>query len=204
MMQPDQLLGKFLSGFQPACVVIAANELGVFDAIAETGRTAEETARRRSLSVKGTQRLLNALAALGIASREGDCYRLQEEWEPYLTANGEHSMQQWIRLLGDLLPLWNQLGTFVRSGHLVKSIMDLLSQDPVKMRDFIDAMHDKALKAPSIIEQEIPLAGYRRLLDIGGGPGTYALEWAKAHPGLRATVFDIPAVLTVAGEYIAR
>ncbi len=42
------------------------------------------------------------------------------------------------------------------------------------------------------------------MLDVGGGPGTYALEWAKLHRHLKATLFDIPPVVEVARSYIQR
>ena len=38
-------------------------------------------------------------------------------------------------------------------------------------------------------------AGARRLLDIGGGHGRYALAFLHKHPELRATVFDSPRAL---------
>ncbi|MFO0732861.1 MAG: class I SAM-dependent methyltransferase [Nitrospiraceae bacterium] len=42
-----------------------------------------------------------------------------------------------------------------------------------------------------------------RLLDLGGGPATYALAFLAEHPALRATVCDRPEALEVAQE-IAR
>lgn len=113
-------------------------------------------------------------------------------------------MQQWIGLSNELLPVWGRLGEFIQSGSMIQSVMDMLGSDPVKMRGFIDAMHDKALNAPALIANEIPLDKHKRLLDVGGGPGTYSLEWVRVNTNLTATVFDIPPVLEVAKDYIAR
>jgi len=96
------------------------------------------------------------------------------------------------------------LATFIKSGVLIKSIMEMLGSDPHKMRAFTDAMHDKALKATWMIAREIPIGDAKNMLDIGGGPGTYALEWCKLHTHLKATVFDIPPVLEVAKNYIEK
>ena len=203
-MEPEKEIGKWLQGYQPACILMTANELKLFDAIAEEARTAEEVARDRSLSLNGLERLLNALVALGIAARQGTGYRLKEEWVPFLTRRGAHSMAKWIQLSADHLPVWERLPEFIRTGAPLTSVMDMLSGDPEKMRDFIDAMHDKALKAPQAIAQQVPLEDRRRLLDIGGGPGTYALEWARLYPRLQATVLDLEPVVAVAQEYIRR
>ena len=80
----------------------------------------------------------------------------------------------------------------------------MLGADPENMRAFIDAMHDKGLKATEMIAREIPVGDANHMLDLGGGPGTYSLEWAKLHSHLKATVFDIPPVLEVAKDYIKR
>jgi predicted O-methyltransferase YrrM len=45
--------------------------------------------------------------------------------------------------------------------------------------------------APEIVSR-IDLAGRRDLLDLGGGSGAYAIQFCKANPDLRATVYDLP------------
>ena len=41
-------------------------------------------------------------------------------------------------------------------------------------------------------------------MDLGGGPATYAITFVRAHPELKATVFDLPLPLKIAGENIAK
>ena len=50
---------------------------------------------------------------------------------------------------------------------------------------------------------QISLKGVNTLLDLGGGPGTYALEFLKQHPSLQATVADRAPALEVAREIAA-
>ena len=52
----------------------------------------------------------------------------------------------------------------------------------------------------SAIAAQIPLAGSQTLLDLGGGPGTYAMAFLAKHPMLRATVCDREAAIEVAKE----
>ena len=203
-MDVEQEIGKILNGYQPALVLMTANQLSVFDQIAKGPGTAEQVASNLNLNPKGTLRLLNALAAMEIVSKNDHHFQLKDAWKPYLTRDGDHCMTQWIQLTMDLLGVWTELPRFVQSGQPIKSIMDMLGGDPENMRAFIDAMHDKGLKATWMIAREIPMGDHQRLLDIGGGPGTYALEWAKLHNHLKATVFDIPPVIEVAKDYIQR
>ena len=197
----DRFIGKILQGYQPACVVMAANELKLFDQLKQPA-TAKEIADTLNLDPEATERLLNALTSLEIITKENQTYHLPKEAHEFLTSGGSHSLQQWIQLSADLYPVWGQLSSFIKSGILIKSIMEMLGGDPHKMRAFTDAMHDKALKATWMIAREIPIGDAKTMLDIGGGPGTYSLEWCKLHSHLKATVFDIAPVLEVAKNYI--
>lgn len=200
----EKEIGKILQGYQPACVLMAANGLRIFDELAGQPVAVETVADKLKLSPKGVDRLLHALAGMGIVEKKDGRFRLPERWRKYLTQDGERSMQQWIQLVSDLLQPWLELPKFVKTGKNIASVMDMLGNDPVRMRAFIDAMHDKALKAAWLLAREIPIGEARHMLDVGGGPGTYSLEWAKIHNHLKATIFDIPPVLTVARDYIAR
>ncbi|GJL77709.1 MAG: SAM-dependent methyltransferase [Nitrospinaceae bacterium] len=202
-MEIDKEIGSLLHGYQRACVLMTANKLQVFDEL-KSPVAAKDVANKLNLSLKGTERLLNGLAALGIVAKENQSFHLPEEWQKYLTKDGGHSMQQWINLSADLSSVWLDLPEFIRSGKMVKSIMEVLGNQPKEMRAFIDAMHDKGLKATWMLARELPIGDARKMLDVGGGPGTYSLEWAKLHNHLRATIFDIPPVLTVAQDYIQR
>lgn len=44
--------------------------------------------------------------------------------------------------------------------------------------------------------------GYRRLLDVGGNSGEFALQLCRRHPGLRATVLDLPLVCEIGLEHV--
>ncbi len=54
-------------GFMLSRVILSAHELGVFDVLAEGGKTASEVADAVGASQRGIRRLLNAFAGLGIA-----------------------------------------------------------------------------------------------------------------------------------------
>lgn len=197
----EKVIGRILQGYQPACVVMAANELKLFDQLKQP-ITAKRVAETLNLDPEATERLLNALTSMEIIIKEKQTYHLPKTAHEYLTSGGSHSLQQWIQLSADLYPVWGKLSSFIKSGILIKSIMEMLGGDPHKMRAFTDSMHDKALKATWMIAREIPVGDAKTMLDVGGGPGTYSLEWCKLHSHLKATVFDIAPVLEVAKNYI--
>ncbi len=71
---------------------------------------------------------------------------------------------------------------------------------PDYRRQFTWAMHHRTLEIAPAIAAQISLAGSTTLLDLGGGPGTYAMAFLAKHPLLRATVCDREAALEVAKE----
>ena len=64
------------------------------------------------------------------------------------------------------------------------------------------SMHGKALATAEPILSQLSLAGCRRLLDVGGGPGTYSVLLSRAYPELEATVLDLPPVIRIAEALI--
>jgi hypothetical protein len=48
------------------------------------------------------------------------------------------------------------------------------------------------------------MSGRRRLLDLGGGPGTYAIHFCLANPELTAVILDRPTTESFATQTVAR
>jgi hypothetical protein len=55
--------------------------------------------------------------------------------------------------------------------------------------------------APQLVPQ-IDLSTRKHLLDLGGGPGTYAIHFCLNNPGLRAAVYDLPTTRPFAEKII--
>ena len=97
----------------------------------------------------------------------------------------------------DLSPAWGRLTDLVRSGRPPMTPETILGDDEEKTRNFVLAMHERARGIGSILAHLVDLSGRRRLLDVGGGPGTYSASLVQQTPGLSATVLDVPGVLKV-------
>jgi cyclopropane fatty-acyl-phospholipid synthase-like methyltransferase len=62
--------------------------------------------------------------------------------------------------------------------------------EDAERESFLMGMFNLAMGiAPKIVAQ-IDLQGKGRLLDLGGGPGTYAIHFCQSNPELRAVIFD--------------
>jgi SAM-dependent methyltransferase len=74
---------------------------------------------------------------------------------------------------------------------------------PDYRRQFTWAMHHRTLETAPAIAAQVNLRRAKTLLDLGGGPGTYAMAFLARNPQLRATVCDREAALDVAKEIAA-
>jgi SAM-dependent methyltransferase len=76
-------------------------------------------------------------------------------------------------------------------------------EEPDYRRQFTWAMHHRTLETAPAVAGQLRLNAAKTLLDLGGGPGTYAMAFLAKNPGLRATVGDRPEALEVAKEIAA-
>jgi ubiquinone/menaquinone biosynthesis C-methylase UbiE len=67
-------------------------------------------------------------------------------------------------------------------------------------RHFTLALSGRANNVAPHLAEKLDLCQHRKLVDLGGGTGIYALELLKQNPHLRAVVMDRPEVLVVAEE----
>jgi hypothetical protein len=82
---------------------------------------------------------------------------------------------------------WAQLHDAVKTGHPVEKRS---YGEDVERESFLMGMFNLAMGiAPRVVSQ-IDMKGRRRLLDLGGGPGTYAIHFCLANPDLHAVIFD--------------
>jgi acetylserotonin N-methyltransferase len=71
-----------------------------------------------------------------------------------------------------------------------------------RARQVAARMHAHSQATAVGVARRYDFSGVQRLLDIGGGSGCFMVATAQAHPHLRCTVLDLPAMCEVASSYI--
>jgi SAM-dependent methyltransferase len=66
---------------------------------------------------------------------------------------------------------------------------------------FSSAQHSGSLGPARLMAKRVDLKGRKRLLDVGGGSGAYALAFCAENPHLRATILDFPQTVETARRY---
>lgn len=204
-LQERVKLTRLAIGGWAAQALFAGNELGVFELLARRGpTTAEAVAEELGTEPDATARLLGALVAAGVLDRDGARYVNGTAAGEFLVPGAPESMTTWVSLIGTWNQTFGKLPESVRSGEPAELPEDHLGISPEYTRKFIIGMHDYAIGPGRELARHLDLSGRTRLLDVGGGPGTYAILLAEANPDLTCTVFDLPDVVAIAEEVIER
>ncbi len=185
--------------------------LGVFDQLNDGPLTAEEVGARLDIHPEGCRRLLVALHHIGLLEREADRYR-NSELGSFLTSKSSFPMAGLARIdvfyhmwefLPDALrgygPVWQKA-----TGATAEQTFAELYKDPVAVRRFCDYIHAYSVAVGQQIAAQFDFTPHRCLLDVAGGSGLLSQQIGLRYPHLRGIVMDLPVVLELAQEFIAR
>lgn len=202
-MDPNRIV-DMASAFYESAALFAASDLGIFKTLAEVGPAdLEAVAGACGLDRRGGRLLLDACVALGLLEKEEGRYRNGPEAALFLVPGSPSDLSGAIRYNRDVYGAWGRLKELALTGHPVERPAIHLGEDRERTRTFVLAMHGRALGIGRAVVPRLDLAGRRRVLDVGGGPGTYSVLIAEAHPGLECVVLDLPPVAAIAEEIIA-
>ncbi len=190
-------------GYWRSQVLLTANGLGIFNILSGGEKTATEIAQLCKSSADHTERLLNACVAIGLLKKANNRFQNLRISEIFLVEGKPQYMGHWANLMADLYKPWGRLPQAIRSGKPVEDPFEHLGGKSDYTRNFIMAMHDYAAGPGREMANSLDLAGRRKLLDVGGGPGTHSVLLAQKNPQLEAVVLDLPAVVEIAREVIS-
>jgi SAM-dependent methyltransferase len=182
---------------------LTANDLGLFDVLAEGPKSADEVASALGLAHRPTRLLLNACVGLGLLEPCKDGFGNVPSSQFFLVRGSPAYLGNAIRYGSDMWEAWTRLPEALCTGVPPLELESYTGKDPERTRHFVLGMHGRAMGIGAALVPLVDLSGRRRLLDVGGGPGTYSALFARAHPELRATVLDLPPVVDMAEEILS-
>ncbi len=197
--------GRLLSvsgSYWHTCTLHAGVKLGIFTAIGDDALAAPALAEKLGTDSDGTARLLDALTAMALLSKKDGQYRNTPISRTCLSKDSDQYIGYMILHHHHLIESWNRLDEAVATGRPIEDQLPISKED--RRENFLMGMFNTAsLTAPALVKA-FDLSDRQHLLDLGGGPGTYAIHFCRQHPQLAATVFDLPTTRPFAEKTIAR
>ena len=198
-MTHDDIL-KVAMGYQASRVLLTGVELGVFTVIGDGETTSADVAAALHTDPRATDRLLNALSALGFLTKQDGRVRNSAAARQFLVRTSPGYMAG-LGHTSSMWRTWSGLSDSVRTGQpAMGNVINDRGGD--WLEPFIAAMHYRAARQADPIVGVLDLSHVERVLDVGGGSGAFAMAFARREPGLRAVVFDLPNVLPLTRRYI--
>lgn len=197
-VDPGQIF-QLATGFMVAKHLFAANELGLFEALADSPATLDGLAARCGLTPRTTRISADAMVAVGMLERDGDRYRNGPVAAAYLSGRTPADMRPLLRFWDKVsYPTWETLTTALAAGPQLE-----LSEVSGEMQELAQAGVAAATSGPlHALVATVDFSDRARLLDVGGGNGSWAIAIAAANPHLKATIVDLPTVTPIAAEHV--
>jgi ubiquinone/menaquinone biosynthesis C-methylase UbiE len=195
-MIPDDLAGlrKLYLGFVSSRVILTANNLRIFENLKKAS-SAAEIAEKLNIDPRATEIVLDALTGIGLVSKSRTGrYRNTPESNRYLVKGARLYQGDIIKHASTMWQNFSALDDVVRTGRPARRGFDHES--------FIMGMHNLTVFRTESLAKALGLKGIKKMLDLGGGPGTNAIAMAKK--GIQSTVFDLPETINIAKKVARR
>lgn len=189
-------------GVAASGVLVAAVRTGVIARLASAPGTPEEIARDLCLAPTPTRLLLDCLISTGHARRSRDgSVRLARRDRRWLDPESEVGVARFVNACGDYFDWWRDLDRVIETGASVEH-HDRGPDDPYWRRYVLGQLDLARLSAPEVARRLVLPRNAGSVLDVGGGHGWYSATLCRRHPGLMATVLDLPGSARVGREVI--
>ncbi len=186
---------ELVYGFRVSRIIFSALDLDLFNLMGHREWAIPQLAKRLRVSTRGLSILCRNLASVGLLVPSLGRYRTSAMVKRYLQKESAEYCGDYVKLIHRQWEEWSHLTEVVKIGVPVDSEEP---EPPGYRESFTWAMHHRSQEPAEQVASQLSLKSARSLLDLGGGPGTYALAFLQKNPKLQATVMDRQAALEVA------
>lgn len=198
-------LTKAAGAFKESRVLLTANELDVFTFMQKGFNAPEVLAKKIKADRDALERLLNALCAAKFALKKKNKYFNTDLTTKFLVKDGKDYIGETLLHHSNLWKTWSYLTETVRRGQAFENkALEKEKSSSKSHNAFIMAMHNNAKFKAEILANKINLKNVKTFIDIGGGPGTYAVYFARKNKNLNCVVYDLAKTTKIAEKIIRK
>ena len=179
-------------------VILTAAELDLFTHLDAEPATADILAERLDCDKRGLTRILDCLVTFQFLEKENGNYRPTERGTLLSSDHPQTELPMVLHLNG-LWGTWSGLTETVRTGENPRR-KSVSERGKDSLKAFIGAMHVVGRTLSREIAASYDVSSFKKLLDIGGGSGTYTIAFLEKNPDMTSVLFDLPDVIPIAEE----
>jgi hypothetical protein len=185
-------------------LLLTGIELKVFNALSEP-TTAETVAKTMSTHPSNTRVFLDSLAAINLLKKQNGQYRNSPLAQAFLVETSPTFLGRLITFIKPDDKFIQNLPKLVKEGpppppekHPFST--EALAKGVLLMADTERAGY--AQKVAKLVSALPEFPSFRKLLDLGGGPGLTGMSIVDAHPTMNGVIFDLPPVVKLTKKFI--
>lgn len=199
-------LQTVMKGFWESAALMSGVELGLFTAVSEGHDTVETAATAMGIAPVNAERLMTALVAMTLLSRDGDRFANAPDVERFLVKGKPSYAGPWMLFGKPRWDGWGNLTELLRQPLEAQRVLGMYDQEFTveKARRYHEATYSIGMGAARRFHRQVDLTGRTRIMDLGGGSGCYCIVAAKTYPQMTAVVLDLPPVVEVTREFLAQ
>jgi hypothetical protein len=203
---PSQMMQHIWPGALAAQAIYTAAKFGIADQLKDGPKTIDELTHATATHARSLQRVLRALASLGVFKEAPAGTFQNTELSATLRRDIPGSIGAWALFLAAPFnwKLWGNLEETVRTGEPAtgrvygKSFWDYLAENPADAEVFNNAMSAGAQMSGAAIASSYDFSAFKKVVDVGGGHGALLKHLLTANPQLRGVLYDLPDVVAKA------
>ena len=197
---PTPLLESF-EAMAMARAIMAGVNLGIFEALDEQPDDADRLARRLKLDRRGTDILLVALHALGYVEYRNGRYRNAPAVEKFVLPDSPQTLHAYIGAFnGDMWDEFSRTEDAIRTGE--SSGLHARDPDDPYWERYMRGLFDLTRLAGDDVARMIPARNPKRMLDLAGGHGGYAIAMCRRHADLTVTIVELEGAARIGREIV--
>ena len=192
---PEPIL-QLATGYMAAKHLFVASEVGLFRALACGPRSLDELATQLGVPRRTLRILADAQVAIGMLERQDTRYCNAPVASIFLSGTGSADLSPLLRFWDRIsYPAWQGLERAVRTDQMQTRHGGFSEEEQHIFSAGVEALTAGPAAA---LAAGYDWSRHRRVLDVGGGTGSFLLALRKRHPELAATLFELPTVAPVA------
>ncbi len=192
-----------MSGYYwKTCTLHTGVKLDIFTAIGTDILSCYDLNKKLNADTRGLGMLLNALCAMGLLIKTDETYSNSPAALTFLSKGSPQYIGFIILHHHHLMDSWLNMGKAVMEGGPIRERASF--SDDEWRESFLMGMFNMGMAVAPKLSKELDLSGCKKLLDFGGGPGTFAIHFCLANPGLSASVYDLETTKPFAEKTIQK
>jgi hypothetical protein len=195
---PD-LVFQTATGFMMSKHLFAANDLGLFEKLADRPLSLDELARDLGIPSRTARITADAMVALGFVEKRDNRYQNSPVSQTFLSGKTPADLRPFLRFWNHIsYPQWQHLEEALRTNRGVRGDLD-----PDQQRIFSEGVAAITAGPAHAMAEKYDFARHRKVLDLGGGVGEFLVPILDRYPQLEGTLFELPPVAEVAKDALA-